>query len=233
MMSKFGLKKVILILAVLGAAGVLGIWFLISPTAEIQDNLDKQTELINSIEAESGTIIIDEEAENYVIDFYDEHATEISSETDEPSEIPEEMTAPQAPNPVTEISGIGILAIDKIDLKMPVVEGVSETLLKVAVCHVSETASIGETGNAVLAGHRGYTYGDYLNRLGEMEIGDVIRYTPIGGDMMTFEVFEITEILPDDQAAFIQPDDETIITLYTCTPIQKATHRLLVKAVKI
>ena len=47
------------------------------------------------------------------------------------------------------------------------------------------------------------------------------------------EVFEITEIEPADQIAFIQPTDESIITLYTCTPIREATHRLLVRAEKI
>ena len=55
----------------------------------------------------------------------------------------------------------------------------------------------------------------------------------MSGEIMFFEVFEVLEITPDNQIAFIQTQNESIITLYTCTPIRVATHRLLVRAIKI
>ena len=137
--------------------------------------------------------------------------------------------------PVTEasrdqVSGLGILSIDKIDLRLPVVEGATKRNLKVAVGRVRQTANIGDIGNAVIAGHRSYTYGQYFNRLGEMEVGDIITYQPKEGETMRFEVYNIRTINPGDQSAFVQPDDSATMTLYTCTPIRKATHRLLIHA---
>jgi sortase A len=101
------------------------------------------------------------------------------------------------------------------------------------VGHVPQTAAVGDTGNAVIAGHRSYTHGEHFNRLGEAEIGDIIQYAGISGERMVFVVDEILEIIPGDQAAFDQPEDKSQITLYTCTPIRTATHRLLVRATRI
>jgi LPXTG-site transpeptidase (sortase) family protein len=285
-----------------------GFWLIFAPEREMSANLDKQAELLESIETGSGGVIVGEVVAAYVTDFCDVpvkepretasdafttssassitaarleadtwhmsvsetgKATETTSEqmlestteqtieaTETISEqIPESATEQtsepepaQAPisdsetpllleTPETtekaDITGIGVLVIDKINLKLPVVDGVTEDHLKAAVGRVPETAINGETGNAVIAGHRSYTYGRYFNRLGEMENGDIIRYKPKGGETMSFEVFEITEIEPGDQIAFMQPKDKAVITLYTCTPIRKATHRLLVRAKKI
>lgn len=127
----------------------------------------------------------------------------------------------------------GILTLERLDMKLPVVEGATEELLKTAAGHVPETAAIGDTGNAVVAGHRSYTYGKDFNRLGEVEIGDIIGFTSASGESCLFEVFEIIVIEPDDQIAFIQTADRSVITLYTCTPIYEATHRLLVRAEKL
>jgi sortase A len=69
-----------------------------------------------------------------------------------------------------------------------------------------------------------------FNRLGEVEIGDIIGFQAMSGQEMSFEIFEVSVIVPDDQIAFVQPQSESIITLYTCTPIREATHRLIVRA---
>ena len=243
------------LLAVVMVAGlVTSAWLAVSPTVKKQEALDYQAELLTSIEQGSGDITV---ADSFTVevDFYDIEPTAAvpASVDDDPVPVPKitegtvdaavetiSASAPEQTAAVSEtsaqpeaISGIGILTIEKIDLKLPVTGGVSEAQLKVALGHVPETAAIGETGNAVIAGHRSYTYGHYFNRLGEMAIGDIIGYQAKNGDVMRFEVFEITEIEPGDQSAFIQPEDKSIITLYTCTPIRVATHRLLVKAVKI
>lgn len=223
-----------LLAAAMVIAAAAGSWFLFSPSLENSTNLDKQAELLDSIETGGGAVVIDEAVKAYAIDFYDEPLEESGIITPPETEpvIETEPEATEAPE-ATETTGTGVLTIDKIDLKLPVVDGISNEQLKIAVGCVPKTAAIGETGNAVIAGHRSYTYGQYFNRLGEMEIGDTICYTPKGGETMTFEVFEITEILPGDQIAFIQPEDEAIITLYTCTPIKIASHRLLVRAARI
>jgi len=72
-----------------------------------------------------------------------------------------------------------------------------------------------------------------FNRLDELEIGDIVQYQARSGEKMKFEVFEIAIIEPHDQIAFLQPVNDSIITLYTCTPIRTATHRLIVRAQRI
>jgi LPXTG-site transpeptidase (sortase) family protein len=131
------------------------------------------------------------------------------------------------------ITGIGILTIDSIDLHLPIAEGIEDAALRIAPGRVPQTAQVGETGNAVIAGHRNYAYGSMFNRIGEVATGDLIQYQARSGEMMEFTVFEIAEIEPLDQIAFIQPVNESIITLYTCTPIREATYRLIIRAQRI
>lgn len=125
------------------------------------------------------------------------------------------------------------MTIEKIDVQLPISECISEAQLKVSPGHVPQTPPIGDTGNAVVAGHRSYEYGQHFNRLGELETGDLIQYQSKDGEQMTFAVFDILEITPGDQTAFEQPEDAQILTLYTCTPIRAATHRLLIRAERI
>jgi len=212
-------KHINLILtAIIALSTISGAWLISSPTIEKQDALNQQSKLIAAIEDRTNTLPPIFETVKFEQDDIDE------------SEQPQIEIVETIPVPVG--TSLGIVTIDKIDLKLPVVEGTETEQLKIAVGHVSETPIVGEIGNAVIAGHRNYTYGSMFNRLGEVEIGDIIDYAPIDGEPMQFRVFEIAEIEPNDQIAFVQPDDESIITLYTCTPIREATHRLLIRAIK-
>ena len=133
----------------------------------------------------------------------------------------------------TAITGIGILTIESIDLRLPIAEGAEYATLRIAPGRVLQTAQIGDIGNAVIAGHRNYTFGSMFNRLGEIEVGDIMQYQARNGEMMEFAVFEIAIIEPENQIAFLQPLNKSIITLYTCTPIRAATHRLIIRAERI
>lgn len=131
---------------------------------------------------------------------------------------------------IQNIYGIGVITIERINLHLPVADGVDEDTLRIAAGRVPQTAQIGEIGNAVIAGHRNYTFGQMFNRLGELEIGDIIHYQNKYGDQMYFEVFEIAVIEIGNQITFVQPINTSIITLYTCTPIRIASHRLIIRA---
>ena len=194
---------------------VSGIWLLVFPSLERQHNLDVQAEMIERIE-KGNVKPVSEPPKDKTPD-------------KEPAPIIIDIPEPTK-EPVPIGTELGILTYERLNMKLPVVEGVAEELIKSAVGHVPETAAIGDVGNAVILGHRSYTYGLHFNRLGEAEIGDIIGYTSADGESCLFEVFEIIEIEPTDQIAFVQPTDESIITLYTCTPIYEATHRLLVRA---
>jgi len=64
------------------------------------------------------------------------------------------------------------LVIPKIHLSAVVVEGTSRKALLVGPGHVANTARPGDTGNAVLAGHRD----TFFRHLGELLRGDPIYY---------------------------------------------------------
>ena len=200
----------------------IGAWLLISPALEKQWMLDRQAELLASIASGAGVIVLEESFPAGYVDFYDMGGVIFTAQ----AELPQEEPAPAA----LEVTGTGILIIGRIDAVLPVTDGVSAAQLQVAVGHVPQTAPIGGEGNAVIAGHRSYAYGQMFNRLGEVAEGDLIRYEDKSGAAFTYEVFETLVIEPGDQTAFIQPEGERLLTLYTCTPIRKATHRLLVRA---
>ncbi|MCL2546187.1 MAG: class D sortase [Oscillospiraceae bacterium] len=243
-------KKTIVLVAVMMAAFCVGIWFLVSPSLNRQADLDEQADLLESILAVMPAYVIEEteiespayEYEPVVSDEYDyvpehyDYEPYIAYVPYEPEELPEVYPPLEPLNQAdfpSDIVPIGILTIESIDLRLPVMEGVKEPELRVAPGRVPQTANIGEIGNAVIAGHRNFTFGSMFNRLGEVENGDIIGFQAMNGQHKAFEVFEILVITPDNQIAFIQPHNESIITLYTCTPIREATHRLLIRARKI
>lgn len=123
---------------------------------------------------------------------------------------------------------IGILTIDKIDLKVAVNEGTDDKTLKYSVGHFKDTAMPGEKGNFSVAGHRNYTFGEYFNRLDELENGDEITIETINGTYK-YIVYNKEVVLPE-QVEVLNPTKDSTMTLITCTPIRKATHRLIINA---
>jgi len=226
--------KTILLGAATVAALFVGLWLLISPSLNRQADLEQQEELIDAVMA----VIADVETEIPV--YEPQGCDDMESVMETPYSDDGEGEPPPPPleplNPMDfpgGITPIGVLTIESIGLRLPVMDGTYEPELRIAPGRVLQTAQVGELGNAVIAGHRNYTYGAMFNRLGEVGIGDTIQFHAMSGEIMVFEVFEVLEITPDNQIAFIQPQNESIITLYTCTPIRVATHRLLVRAIKI
>lgn len=124
-----------------------------------------------------------------------------------------------------------ILRIPSIDSENIVTEGTSKEALKAALGHESDTVLPGELGNCVIAGHRNYTFGKFFNRLEEVEIGDMI-YIDTPTDTYSYRVYEIKTVKPED-VEILESTDKEILTLYTCTPIYIATHRLVVIAERV
>lgn len=124
-----------------------------------------------------------------------------------------------------------ILRIPKIDSENPVREGVSRSILSDSLGHEEETALAGEKGNCVIAGHRNYNFGKFFNRLDEVQEGDLI-YVDTATETYTYMVSQIKVVDPEDVSVLAQQDKEQL-TLYTCTPIYIATHRLVIIADRI
>lgn len=119
-----------------------------------------------------------------------------------------------------------ILRIPAIDSEELVKEGSSKATLANALGHIEETMLPGEAGSFVVAGHRSHTYGRLFNRLNEVKEGDLI-YADMPDRTYTYEVEKI-EVVEPDKLALLNSSEEASITLFTCTPIYTATHRLVI-----
>lgn len=122
---------------------------------------------------------------------------------------------------------IGTINIPKMELKAAISEGVDLETLKYAVGHFRGTPLPEEKGNFCLAGHRSYTYGEFFNRLDELEIGDIIIVETHTGTYK-YGVYE-KKIVDPNEISILDNSKSSIITLVTCTPIRIATHRLIIK----
>jgi len=124
-----------------------------------------------------------------------------------------------------------ILRIPKIDSSNPVKEGATKEAMATALGHETTTVMPGTVGNCVIAGHRNYSFGRYFNRLNELEKGDDI-YIDTRETTYHYVVTEVKTVRPD-QVEILESDDIEKVTLYTCTPIYTATHRLVVVAERV
>lgn len=124
---------------------------------------------------------------------------------------------------------IGILSIPKIELSVAIGEGVDKDTLKYSVGHFIETAMPGEKGNFCVIGHRSYAYGEFFNRLDEIEINDKI-IVDSNGKTYQYKAKEITVVEPEEVSVLNQTEDAQI-TLITCTPIRIGSHRLIIKGI--
>ena len=123
----------------------------------------------------------------------------------------------------------GILIIPKIDVKMLIMDGVDEDTLRVAVGRLPYTDNFDEAGNCVLAGHRSYTFGKYLNRLNELDIGDKITVRT-RDKTLNYTVYATKIIEPDDFSIIEKNGTDKILTVFTCHPPGVGSHRLVVQA---
>jgi sortase A len=124
---------------------------------------------------------------------------------------------------------IGILYIDKIQLKLPILNGSTASHLEKGAGHLPGTDLLGEFGNTAIAAHRSHTYGRFFNRLNELEKGDIIRLKSLAGEFQ-YDVYDVKIVHPNDLSILNRNGKEKIITLITCDPIYEATHRLIVHA---
>lgn len=124
---------------------------------------------------------------------------------------------------------IGILNIPKIDLSVGIGQGVDNETLKYSVGHFSETAMPGQKGNFCVIGHRSYSYGEFFNRLDEIEKNDYIIIES-NNNKFKYKVTEI-KVVPPTEVSVLNKTEDSEITLITCTPVRVGSHRLVVKGV--
>ena len=124
---------------------------------------------------------------------------------------------------------IGIIEIETLDLKYPVVEGAGSSELSAGIGHIPDTAGIGAMGNCVLAGHRGSRYGTYFKYLDRVRIGDEIKLTDKEGNVYLYETEEKRVVDPYDNSVKNQRNKREL-TLLTCE--NNGSMRLVVTCIQ-
>ncbi|GGO00447.1 class D sortase [Saccharibacillus kuerlensis] len=155
-----------------------------------------------------------------------EVASEDNSEIE--SQAPEE--AKLDANALKEGQVLGVIRYDRLNIKLPIVEGATKENMKSAAVHVTGTGIAGVEGNMAVAAHRAHKTGRLFNRLNEAKVGDVIEIDQ-GGQTYHYEVNKIHIVEPTEVWVLDPTEGETGLTLITCDPLIDPTHRLIVYAV--
>lgn len=125
----------------------------------------------------------------------------------------------------SSVMPIAKLEIKKIALKTSVLSEWSYELLDISVnkFHGPEP---NELGNFIVIGHN-YTNEAHFGSLYRVEIGDLIELTDLSGRKITYEVFEVLIIKPDEVEK-LKTDHPLALTLITCDTDN--SYRLVVKS---
>lgn len=123
---------------------------------------------------------------------------------------------------------LGELKIPAIGLVETVRVGVDETVLNQGVGFWAGTATPGDEGNVVLAGHR-TTFSQPFHDLDKLSVGDVISITDNRGDDVMYRVSETMIVDPTD--IWITYDRPVpTLTMFACHPKGSAAQRIVVVA---
>ena len=129
---------------------------------------------------------------------------------------------------------IGYIDIDKIQVKLPIYHGTSDAVLQVAAGHLEGTSLPvgGQSTHAVISAHRGLPSAKLFTNLDQLEVGDTFTITVLDR-VLTYEVDQISIVLPTETDNLKVVDGKDYVTLMTCTPYGINSHRLLVRGRRI
>ena len=119
--------------------------------------------------------------------------------------------------------------IPKIGVNAKVVEGESEQALQKGAWHLPSTSTPDQGSNTVITGHRfrflppNNTTFYLLDKLGA---GDQI--TVIWEDKEYQYIVKETKVVTPDQVEILNPSEQSILTLFTCTPLFTSEKRLVI-----
>ena len=129
---------------------------------------------------------------------------------------------------------IGYIEIPMIQCSLPIYHGTEESVLQIAVGHIegSSLPTGGAGTHCVLSGHRGLPSAKLFTNLDQLEVGDTFTITVLDR-VLTYEVDQISIVLPTETDNLKVVDGKDYVTLMTCTPYGINSHRLLVRGRRI
>lgn len=129
---------------------------------------------------------------------------------------------------------MGRIRFPVADVDLPIYHGTSDEVLLKGIGHLEGTSlPVGGRGtHAVLTGHRGLADAIMFTNLDRVKKGD--RFTlEIFGQVLTYQVFSVVVVAPDNTESLRADPDKDLVTLITCTPLGINSHRILVTGERI
>jgi len=164
---------------------------------------------------------------------YDSNELEVSNsdevEVDVESIIENILESVKIPVVDPKLRSIGIMKIDAIGFEQVIMPTASPADLNISVGVVEGTGGFDSGQNICIAGHRSKRDGRNFNRLESLNVGDEIQIET-QAQTQRFEMTNSLVVEPDEVWVLGPYDDETTLTLITCTPIENPTHRYIVRA---
>ena len=121
-----------------------------------------------------------------------------------------------------------------IQVYLPIYQGINKDILNSGVGHIEKTSLPvgGKNTHSVLAGHSGLARTKIFDDIDKLKIGDRF-YIHVLDEILIYQVDKIDVVKPDDTDTIKVEEDKDYVTLVTCTPRKKNTHRLLVRGTRV
>lgn len=200
--------------------------------AEYDRNKSEQVsqEILEGIEFQTGTEIVEEEITVVILNPMPEE--EVSKvhiiQTEQPLDVPEEQKSVASDG--TVYFTIGVINIPSINVNYPILSTWSDALLKISPCKFWGP-NPNEVGNLCIAGHN-YKNSKFFSKVPNMEIGDTIEITDLGGNTVVYAIYDKYIVSPEEKECTSQmTNGKREITLITCTNDNKKRH--IIKAREI
>ena len=122
---------------------------------------------------------------------------------------------------------VGLIEIPSINIKYPIINKTNDTTMKYSITKFSG-GEINSIGNFTVAGHNNLN-GTMFGKVKRLKMGDQIKLTDLYNNTVTYEIFDIYSVDPNDVSCLDSVEENTKeVTLITCT--NGHLKRLITKA---
>lgn len=152
-------------------------------------------------------------------------AVVVEAEEQKKTAEPEATDTEAVPVTFKEGETLGFLAIQSLDMELPLLEGVTDKTLAKGVGHHPETAFPGQGDRIFIAGHNDTTF----SKISELEPGDEVGLYLADGSYRY--VMRSSEIVDDEDTRVLAATGTESLVISTCYPfynIANSTERYLI-----
>lgn len=129
---------------------------------------------------------------------------------------------------------MGRIKIPGISVDLPIYHGTSDATLLQGAGHLegSHLPVGGESTRSVVTAHRGLANSTMFTNLDKVRSGDTFTVEVLG-EVLTYRVFDIQVIDPDETSSLRVQPGRDLVTLITCTPLGINSQRIVVTGERI